>query len=460
MAEFEVKKGLDLPLEGRPANDLAELPFPQRVAVYPSEYPELKPRLQVEEGAEVKRGSVLFTCKRREGFQYCSPVAGKVAEINLGERRSVREIVIEADPGNAAVEFRRYSAEELLRIDRDEAVGHLLATGMLALIGQRPFSRIASAAVKPKSIFVNAMQTAPFGADIEVALAGREHAFQAGLNLLTRLTDGKVYLNIPAGTNCAALTNAEHVELNSFRGPHPAGNSSVHISRLDPIAPHEAVWVVSALDLALIGEVFLNGELPERRIVALGGPGVRPDLRKHYSVVRGAWLEDWIGSALAVADARILSGDILMGEQVPLASGMRQRAQGITVLEEERVHEFLGWLAPGLKTYSASRLFLSRWLRPRARWPMTTADHGGRRAMFATGIYDRYMPLDIMVDFLLRAIIAHDTEEAVQLGILESDPEDFALCAFACPSRTDIVGLIRQGLDEIEAEGVYTGEHE
>jgi len=460
MAEFSVKKGLDLPLEGRPDKDLVELPFPERVAVYPSEYPELKPRLQVEEGAQVKRGSVLFTCKKREGFKYCSPVAGKVAEINLGERRSIREIVIETDRGNEAVELRKYSPEEVLGIERDEAVGHLLATGMLALIEQRPFSRIASAAVKPKSIFVNAMQTAPFGVDVEVALAGSEEAFQVGLNLLTRLTEGKVYLNISAATSCAALTAAENVEVNSFRGPHPAGNSSVHISRLDPIAPHEAVWVVKAPDLALIGEMLLHGELPARRIVALGGAGVKPESRKHYSVVRGTWLEDWVGSALAFEDARILSGDILMGEQVSLASGMRQRAQGITVLEEERAHEFLGWLAPGLKTYSDTHLFLSRWLRPRARWPMTTADHGGRRAMFATGIYDRYMPLDIMVDFLLRAVIAHDTEEAVQLGILEADPEDFALCAFACPSRTDVVGLIRQGLEEIEDEGVYTQEQE
>lgn len=460
MTDFKVKKGLDLPLTGRAEAAVAELPFPKRAAVYPSEYPELKPRMQVEVGDEVKRGSVLLSCKRREGFQYCSPVAGRVSEINLGARRSIREIVIETDPENAAVEFRKYGPDEISRIDRQEAMEALLSSGMLALIQQRPFSHIASASAEPKSIFVNAMHSAPFGADIELVLAGREREFQAGLDFLTCLTDGKVYLNIASSAKSDLLRGAANVEVNSFSGPHPSGNSSVHIANLDPIVPGDAVWVVKALDLLLIGEMLLAGELPARRTIAVGGPGVAPEARKHYEIVRGGWLEDWLKPVLRFEDARVISGDILMGEQVAPASGLRQRADALTVLKEERESRFLGWLAPGLDVFSVSRLFLSKWLRPHAEWPLTTADHGGRRAMFATGIYDRYMPLDIMVDFLLRAVIAHDTEESVQLGILETDPEDFALCSYACPSRTDVVGLIREGLEEIEAEGIYTREQE
>ena len=74
--------------------------------------------------------------------------------------------------------------------------------------------------------------------------------------------------------------------------------------------------------------------------------------------------------------------------------------------------------------------------------------------MVLTGLYDQYLPMRIMVDYLVRAVLAHDTDEAVKLGILETDPEDFALCSYVCPSKMDIMGVIRSGLKEIEEEGL------
>ncbi len=328
----------------------------------------------------------------------------------------------------------------------------------MAFIRQRPFSRIAKPSSRPKAIFVNAMQQGPFRADAEVVIEADPAAFQAGLNLMTRLTDGKVYLNIAPSVSLPALTEAKGVEINTFAGPHPAGNNSVHIAKLDPLTPNETVWTVDAANLVLIGKLFLEGVLPERQVISLGGPGVKPSARRHYRVVRGGSLKPVLRDALVDGEQRIVNGSILMGDKVSSEDCLRFFAPGLTVIAEERKREFIGWMAPGLNVFSTSRLFLSKWLRPNAKWPLTTADHGGKRAMFATGIYDRVMPLNIMVDFLLRAIIGHDTEEAVSLGILETDPEDFALCSYMCPSRTDIVGIVRAGLQEIEDEGVYTQE--
>ncbi len=62
--------------------------------------------------------------------------------------------------------------------------------------------------------------------------------------------------------------------------------------------------------------------------------------------------------------------------------------------------------------------------------------------------------MNIMVDYLVRAVLAHDTDEAVDLGLLETAPEDFALCAFACPSKMDLVDIVRKGLQEVEEEGL------
>jgi Na+-transporting NADH:ubiquinone oxidoreductase subunit A len=61
--------------------------------------------------------------------------------------------------------------------------------------------------------------------------------------------------------------------------------------------------------------------------------------------------------------------------------------------------------------------------------------------------------MDIMPIALFRSIIAKDIEEMEQLGIIECDPEDFALCSFACPSKIELSAIIQSGLDMVEAEG-------
>lgn len=458
MTEFTIKKGLDLPLAGRASGEVQELPLPSHVAVYPTEFPAVKARMEVEEGAKVKRGDMLFSCKRRPELKFCSPAAGTVKEITLGERRSIREILLETDPANEAVAFTSYTQGDIEQISREEALETLQNTGMLAYLVQRPFSRIAQPSLKPKSIFVNGMSTAPFEADPEVVLDGKEKEFQAGLDILKHLTDGPVYLSIAANASSPALTEAEGVRINRFKGPHPAGNTSVHISRLDPIKPNDCVWTVDARHLVSIGQTFLEGELPATRMISLSGPGVKDDSQCHYRIHRGARVSDLLANALNEGENRIILGDVLMGDRIGPEHGMGFYKSGITVLPEERKREFLGWMAPGLKTFSTSRLFLSSWLKTKESWPLTTADHGSRRAMFASGVYDKVMPLNIMTDFLLRAIIAHDTDEAVKLGILETDPEDFALCSYICPSRTDVIGIVEQGLNEIEEEGIYSQE--
>lgn len=452
---FKVTRGMNIPLAGAPASAVSDAPDSSLIAVFPQEFSRVRPRLHVREGESVKRGSVLFHDKANERFRFRSPAAGTVRSIVLGERRAIDHIVVEARSPEDAEPFRHFTADEILGLTRDDAVAHLLDTGYLALIRQRPFSHIADPGAEPKSIFVNAMGTAPFQADAAAVLEGREHAFQAGLNLLTRLTRGKVHLCVaPSHATVPAIAQASRVEIHGFEGPHPAGNSSVHIHRIDPIRPGETVWVVRAADLALIGELLLEGSLPSRRVVALGGPGVAAEARKHYRVRIGGALEPLLKGRLAPGEQRIISGDLLTGTRMAGSGFLRFYGASITVIPENRERRFLGWMAPGLNVFSQSRTFLSAWLPRRGPAALDTAKHGSERPMVVTGWYDRFLPLDILADYLVRAVLAHDTQEAVKLGLLETDPEDFALCAFICPSKMDLVGIIRSGLDEVEREGV------
>jgi Na+-transporting NADH:ubiquinone oxidoreductase subunit A len=374
----------------------------------------------------------------------------------LGERRALEEIAIDVAATEEHESFTRYLPEQLRTLPREEVLNHLLDTGYIALIRQRPFSRIADPAVTPKSVFVNGMNTAPFQPSLAAAVKGDEAAFQAGLDVLGTLTGGKVHLCLPgpAETLPPALREAGGVDIHTFTGPHPVGNSSVHIHHLDPISPGEQVWTVKAVDAVLLGKLFLRGDLPTRKVVAVGGPAVREEARKHYRVRIGGPLDSVLEGRVPDEEVRIVSGDVLSGTEVSRDSGFRFGDSSVCVLPRSRERRFMGWLAPGLNLHSQSPLFLSRWFRRDRTWELTTNKNGSLRAMVLTGLYDRFLPMRIKTDYLVRAVLAGDTEEAVQLGLLETDPEDFALCAFACPSKMDLVGIIRGGLDTVEEEGL------
>jgi Na+-transporting NADH:ubiquinone oxidoreductase subunit A len=455
MGSFTIKKGLDIHLAGAPAKRIVDGPVPESVVLCPSDYEVLKPRLLIKEGDSVKRGSPLFCNKQNEAFVVRSPASGVVKQIVYGPRRAIESVVIQSAPADSVEILPRFEACRIRGLARKNVLDHLLTTGLLCLIRQRPFSRMADPEAEPKAIFVNGMGTAPLQPDVNVLVQGREDALQAGLDAMATLTKGKVHLCLDGrGQNARALTDARNVEVHTFSGPHPAGNTSVHISRIDPIKPRDIVWTLRVSDAILIGELLLRGEAPGSCVVALAGAGAREAARQYYRVRVGAPLQAFLDGRLADGEQRVIRGDVLSGGKVAPGQSVSPRDTLITVIPEDRSRHFLGWLAPGVNLFSASKTFLSGWLGGRREWSLGTSQHGELRPMVLTGLYDKYMPMNIMVDYLVRAVLANDTEEAIKLGILETDPEDFALCAVACPSKMDLVGIVRRGLVDIEKEGI------
>lgn len=456
MASFNIRKGLDLNLSGAPEPVIRELPASAECVLYPAqEYPGIKLRPNVKEGDAVKRGGALFHDKKNPDFQVCSPVAGRVASIEFGPRRVFAKVVIEAAKTDDAETTDAMNESSVLAADRSAVATRLHRSGLSALVRTRPFHRIMDAAQPPKSIFVNAMATGPFQPDINVVLPGRESAFKTGLAALSRLTDGKVHLCLDGRKdNLPALTGAPHVEVHTFKGPHPAGNPSVHIHHIDPIRPGDTVWTVSACDVLRIGELFETGTFPSGRIITVAGPGLKDGIGAYYKVTQGSSLAPVLKDGAAFDEVRCVSGTAFFGAVLPADSHVRFAGNGITVLREGRERLFLGWMAPGFSRFSQSRAYVSAWLKRKAPWALGTSQNGELRPMVVTGLYDKYMPINVMTDFLVRAVLARDTTEAIQLGILETAPEDFAVSAFACPSKMDLCGIIQKGLDQIEQEGI------
>ena len=448
MAHFTIKKGMNIQLMGEPSLEVEDVSGTDRVCLFPSEFAGVKPRLRVKEGDTVKRGTPVFVDKANTSFQGCAPAAGTVTSIQYGARRVIEKIEIETNGSTDSEPFASYDLNKIRGLSREEVLETLLQTGYIAFLRQRPFGKMAQPGVQPKSIFVNAMSVAPFRTDLVPAIQGHEAAFQAGLFALNPLTDGTVHLILPGDTTHlpASIKNVDGVQISTFDGPHPAGNTSVHIHHLDPIFPGDVVWTIQATDVVQIGRLLLEGTLPTTRVIAAGGPGLQETACKHYRVHVGGTLTHITDRYdMKNGQQRVINGDFFGGTKIASDQCLPFYANGLTLLQEDTERRFLGWLAPGLNRFSLSRAFLSPWLRRNSKWSLGTSQNGSYRAMVLTGLYDKYMPMRIMVDYLVRAVIANDTEEAIQLGILETDPEDFALCSFVCPSKMDLGHVIAQG---------------
>jgi len=449
MNVIHVRQGRDIKLAGPARQEIHDTGIPDRVAIQPPDFPGLRLRLLVREDDQVKVGTPLFEDKTNPKIKIVSPASGRVSAINRGEKRALLEVVVEADGSQQALARQRYSADEVSRLSREDLVEALLEGGFWPCIRQRPFSNVAHPSDVPKSIFVQAINTEPLALDVDVVLRDRQEEFQFGLDVLRKLTKGDVHVCFSSQAQAKALTEAKNVKTHGVEGPHPAGNVSTLVHFIDPINKGDIVWYLRAEDVLRIAPLLLEGTFSPEKYAAVTGEGAQN--RVYKKTIIGAPIL-YLLEKQNLAGYRCISGSVLAGKNVGANGFLCFYDSQVTVIPEGGKREFLGWLSLGFNKYSFSRTFLSS-VTGQKEISLDADRHGDHRAIVLNHIYDDYVPLDIPVYFLLRAVIAGDIEEAEKLGILECDEEDFALCTFACPSKTDVGGIIRNGLQLIEREG-------
>ena len=444
---IKTRRGLDLPISGEPSDALDDRPVTS-LALMGADYPGLKPTMEVQVGDRVKAGDLVFTDKKNEGVRYTAPGAGTVASINRGARRAFQSLVIDLD-GDDAVEFGSHAAGDLASLPRDEVVRQLIDSGQWTSLRTRPYSSVPRPDAVPASIFVTAIDTRPLAPSPERFIAEQTDAFDAGVTVLSRLTEGAVYVCTAADS--AIRVSAQSARVESFSGPHPVGLAGTHIHFLDPVSTDRAVWVVGYQDVIAIGHLFLEGRLFFERVVSLAGPGVsNPRLIRTRL---GASIDQLTEGELSPEENRVISGSVLDGRTAAGPTGYLGRfVNQVSVLGEGRRRELLQFVAPGADKFSLTRLFVS-WMSPGKKHPFTTSTGGSERAMVPVGTYEEVMPLDILPTQLLRALLVQDVETAIDLGCLELDEEDLALCTFACPGKYEYGPYLRQMLANLEAEG-------
>jgi Na+-transporting NADH:ubiquinone oxidoreductase subunit A len=455
MIKHKLKKGYEVKLAGKTEKVIVEAEKSKLFASQPPDFIGLKPRLEVEEGSEVKIGTPLYYDKQRPEIKFVSPASGKVTQINRGERRAIMEIVIESDNKDDTIDFGKHALVELEKLDAEKIKNQLLGSGVWPVIRQRPFSKIADPGAVPRDIFVYAMDTAPLAADPEILLENEDENFLAGLKMIKKLTEGKLFLTVDGSkdTHVTAIEKVQDVEIHSFKGKHPAGNVSVHIHHIAPIKAGDIIWYLYAPDVALIGKLFLTGVYPIERIVAVAGSSVNAEARKYYKTRVGTKVQTLANEGDLVDEhGRYISGNVMSGRKLDENGYLGFYDRTLTVIPESRQRDLFGWLTPGLKDESYSRLFLSK-LIPSKEYIKDTRIHGGKRAFIQTGEYEKVLPMDILPSYLVKSIMAEEIEDMLALGLLEVDEEDFALCSYICPSKIHFGTYIRQGLDVLEKEG-------
>jgi Na+-transporting NADH:ubiquinone oxidoreductase subunit A len=451
MTHYRIKQGFDLKVKGAASSELVELPRPPRVAIFPSDYRHLKPRLLVREGERVLRGTPLLINKDSPSYHVVAPVSGAIVAIQRGDRRAIEKIVIEPDGKDETVSFPKVPSDRLATLSRDEITSRLIEGGAWPFLRQRPFSRIADPTVEPRSIFVRAMSTDPLSLDPAAVIDRQRPLFAAGLSLLRKLTPGKIRLCYAPGTTSPTLREAIEVEHHVFEGPHPAGNVGVHIHHIDPLAKGDVVWYIDAEDVARLASLFIDGAfLAERHAVITGEAAGR---RVRVRTVLGAALGALAAPRPEFKAIRFISGSVLNGRDAGSDGFLHAYDAQLHLLPAAPERRFMRWAMPGLFEHSLSNTFVGGFLARQREHNFDTDQNGSHRAIVATDIYDRYVPLEIDTVFLLKAIIANELEEAEALGLLECDEEDFALASYACPSKTDVGAIIRKGLDAMEREG-------
>ncbi|WP_068468553.1 Na(+)-translocating NADH-quinone reductase subunit A [Candidatus Protochlamydia phocaeensis] len=460
MVHIKIAKGLDIPIKGKPDGGLQPLTVsggahpvkaPSHLALDFNAFEEIKFKILVKAGDYVKIGQPLAEDKASPGRFFVSPAAGTVIEIRRGLKRRLLDIVIEVA---TAEERETYPLLDLSQSSRQELIDYFKRTGLFAHIRQRPFNFLANPGKVPRSIFVKALESAPFVPPAEMQVAGYEKEFQRGLDALAKMTDGKVHLVYRQGTASRAFPDAKGVEKHTAEGPHPISNPSLHIQRIDPIlSVEDVVWTVDVLAVIVIGYMLMHGQYFVERIISLAGTGIVEGRTGYFKVREGYPISALIAGRIKKGWVRLIAGDPLTGRKVDTEDFLGYYDKCFCAIPENTEREFLHFFRLGLDKYTFSGTYLSGHLdNAHKEYDFTTNQHGELRPFIDSSLADEVMPLDISTVHLVKAILAEDYDQAAELGLLEVDSEDFALPSFVCPSKIEMTEIVKEGLRRYAAD--------
>ncbi len=450
LKHIQLNRGLDIPIKGNAQPQIVKTIASDIIAVKPTDFKNVTPKLAVREGDVVKAGTIVFTDKYRPEIGFASPCSGTVESIVRGEKRKLLEVRIKV---GTTADYISFEKKDVKKASREELAKALLESGLWPAITQRPYGTIANPADEPKAIFISAFNSAPLAPDYNFTLKEETANMQTAIDVLKKFTKGDIVVGFKSNDYAnSPLYKLEGIKKYGFNGPHPAGNVGVQINNISPVNKGEIVWTVDPVYLAAIGKLFNQGVYDVSKLVAVTGSKAKQT--GYVKCLPGAAVKDFAefvdSEPFELYDQpvgnRYISGDVLTGENVGENGFVGFYNHQLTVINEGNYAEMFGWAKPiRPNKFSVSRSYFS-WLTPKKKYPVDTNLNGGPRAFVVTGLYEQVVPMDIYPVYLLKAILAEDIDKMEQLGIYEVVEEDLALCEYVCPSKIDVQEIVAKGI--------------
>lgn len=439
---IKIKRGLDIPLYGKASEEVSRKLNPERVGIVPEDFPGYTWKLSVQAGDNVTAGTPLLYAKGSEDIKLVSPVNGVVEEVVRGERRKIEAVVVKC--GKTSMSLPHFNCEDT----RESIIAMLCKSGLWAMMRQRPYDIVPSPSVMPRDIFITTFDSAPLAG--AMMTPSQNNLLERGVKLLSKLTEGKVYVGVRFGSGISCST----AEVYEYQGPHPAGNVGTQIAAIKPVNKGETVWTLEATTVIKIAQLLESGTVNGETTVAITGEEIAKPTT--IQTVYGADMAEILKNELPTdaSDLRVISGNVLTGKRVNPNNGyLRFPYRQVTVIKEgKQTEEVLGWASVNPKKYSVKRSFPA-FLRGLTKpFNFDARIKGGHRAMIVSGEYDKVFPMDIYPEYLIKAIQSRDIDRMEKLGIYEVAPEDFALAEFVDTSKLELQKIVKDGLDFLRKE--------
>ncbi|GHU86479.1 Na(+)-translocating NADH-quinone reductase subunit A [Bacteroidia bacterium] len=441
---IKLKKGFDINIVGEANKSI--MSSADKVTSYlikSTDFNYLTPKLLVKEGDSVKAGTPLFYDDNNNRIVITSPVSGIASKIKNSE--SIKEICISP---TETIDYVNFDIPSLDTIKSEEVKEAMLTSGLWAFIRQRPFDSIANPDDIPKIILVSAFDTNPMAPDYDFIVHKQDKYFQTGIDILNKLNNSKIYLTVhQTRTFSNVFFNTKNVEIITFDGKHPSGNISVQIHHISPLSKNEVIWYVNPQDVITIGKFFTHGVYDATKIITIAGSEI--NCTGYHKIIAGASIESLVKDNIKEnSNPRYISGNVLTGKQIEKNGYIGFYDNLVSVIPEGNTSEVLGWAKLGTQKYSFWHSFFS-WMMPTKQYPLNTNYHGEKRALIFTEQFADVFPMTIMPAQLIKSCIVGDMEDMEDLGIYEVAPEDFAICEYIDPSKTEIQEIIKNALDKV-----------
>lgn len=448
---IKIKKGLDIPIQGKPEGNIQEFPKkPTLISLNLDPFEDVRLKLLKKAGEKVLIGEPICEDKEKVGRFFVSPASGTIRDVRRGSKRRITDVIIELDNNETYYEYPK----NVNLKNKEELIQFLLNTGSFTHIKQRPFGHLANPRATPRSIFIKALESAPFVPPAEFQVMGHEEEFQIGLTALSQLTSGNVHLIYSNESTFKPFIDAKDVVKHTAEGPHPIANHSLHIHSIDPItSTDDVIWTLNARDVVSIGYALLRGKYFIEKVISIAGPGIVEGRTGYFRVREGFPIANLAENRLPKFSQRLISGDPLMGHQVGMDDFLGFNDYVFCVIPENKKREFLHFFRLGSNKYTFTKAYASGHVsNENASYSFTTNQHGEPRAFIEPRLYDKVMPLNISTMLLVKSLMAKDFDLAEELGLLEVDPEDFALPTFVCPSKIEMTEIVKHGLQSYAVE--------